>query len=96
MSSWVTSKLNYISLHNELKEKVLTCGANVKSNHQRCSIKKGALKDFAVLTRKQQDETPTQMFSCEFAKFLRKPLLKNNCELLLLKPDFQVDTALSS
>ena len=32
----------------------------------------------------QQKEVATQVFSCEYCKILRKPILKNICERLLL------------
>ena len=32
-----------------------------------------------------QKETPTQVFSLKFAKFLRTPILKNICEQMLLE-----------
>ena len=57
-----------------------------RSSNQRCSIKKGVLKNFAKITGKHVCQslffnkvaglrmwTLTQVFSCEFAKFLKTP-----------------------
>ena len=55
--------------------------------------KKGNLKNFGKFKEKHlclfkkvkvKKETPTQLFSCEFSKFLRTRILKNICERLLL------------
>ena len=32
------------------------------------------------------NDTPTQVFSCEYYEILRTPILKNPCERLLLMP----------
>ena len=66
-----------------------------KKLHGRCSIKIAALKNFAIFTGKHlywslflielQEETPTQVFPVNVAKFLRAPILKNICKQLLLK-----------
>ena len=55
--------------------------------------KKGNLKNFGKFKEKHlclfkkvkvKKEAPTQLFSCEFSKFLRTRILKNICERLLL------------
>ena len=67
---------------------------------QRCSIEKGALINFGKLTGKHlcqslffnkvaasnfiKKETLAQVFSCEFAKFLRTPFSQNRSGRLLL------------
>ena len=61
----------------------------------RSSVKKVALKFFAIFTgkhlywslflRKLQEEIPTQVFPVNIAKFLRMPILKNIYEQLLMK-----------
>ena len=61
-----------------------------RSSHRRCSIKKAVLKNLAVFTRtlvlmfhvNKVAGVARHLFSCE--KFLRTPILKNNCERLLL------------
>ena len=76
------------------------CQVFCRGSHQRCSIKKGVLENFAKLTgkhlcqrlffnkvarlRTQAKETLAKVFSCEFAKFLRTPFLKNISGRLLL------------
>ena len=70
---------------------------NSRSSHQRCSIEKVVLKNFAIFTGKHlfwslllidlQASSPAQVFSCEFAKFLRSLNLTSMikiCEQLLL------------
>ena len=61
-----------------------------RSSHRRCSIKKAVLKNLAVFTRtlvlmfhvNKVAGVARHLFSCE--KFLRTPILKNNCERLLI------------
>ena len=68
-----------------------------RSSNQRCSTKKGVLKNFAKFAGKQLCQsllfnkvaglrlwTLTQVFSCEFAKFLKIPFLQNTSWRLLL------------
>ena len=42
-----------------------------RSNHQRCSVKKGVLENFEKLTEKHLCPSPTRVFYCLFTKFLR-------------------------
>ena len=62
-----------------------------RSNHQRCSMKKDVLRNFAKFTGKHlcqslffKKETLAQVFSVNFAKFLRTPFLQNTSGRLLL------------
>ena len=62
-----------------------------RSNHQRSSIKKDALKDFALFTGKHlkacsfiSKRAQHKCFPVNIAKFLRPPIFKNICEWLLL------------
>ena len=71
-----------------------------RSNHQRCSVKKDFLKNFANFTEKHpcwslflikfqasnfiKMRLQPRCFLEKFAKFVRKPILKNICEQLLL------------
>ena len=48
-----------------------------RSSHRRCSVKKGALNNFANFTGKQL------CFPVTFVKFLGTPTWKNICERLL-------------
>ena len=58
------------------------------SSRWRCSIKRGALKNFAIFTGKHLwknlflilKKTPTQKFPVNIAKFLGTPILKNICK----------------
>ena len=58
--------------------------------------KKAILKNSQYLqentcVRVPEKETPTQVFSCEYCKILRAPILKNIYELLLLGlQDFEI------
>ena len=65
-----------------------------------CSVKKGALRNFAKLTVKHlcqslflnnsiKKETLAQCFPVNFAKFLRIPFLQNISGRLLLEPETQ-------
>ena len=62
-----------------------------RSSHRRCSIKKAALKSFAVFTGKHQKacnfikkRLQHNCFPVNIGKFLKTPILKNICERLLL------------
>ena len=63
-----------------------------RSSHQRCSIKKGVLRNFTKLIGKHLCQGQLYLktilwhkcFPVNFPKFLRTPILKNNCERLLL------------
>ena len=64
--------------------------SNEEETPQEKSIKKVTFNFFAIFTRKSlftkvAEETPTQVFPVNIAKFLRTPILKNICEPLLLK-----------
>ena len=62
-------------LHNaktDLFDKNLALKGYHRSSHQRCSIKKGVLKEFAKFTGKHLcQETLAQAFSCEFCETYR-------------------------
>ena len=58
-----------------------------RRNHQRCSIKKSGLNNFATFTRKHlkasnfiKKRLQHKCFPVNAAKFLRTPILKNICE----------------
>ena len=72
-------------------------GSNfARGSHQRCSIKKGVLKNFAIFTGKHlrrslflssnfiKKVSLAQVFSSEFTRFLRTPVSKNTSGWLLL------------
>ena len=74
----------------------LTNDKNTRSSHQRCSVKKGFLQisqnsqentcvGISFLINFIKKETPTQMFSCEFAKFLSTRFFTEHLRWLLLK-----------
>ena len=46
-----------------------------RSSHPVVFYKKGILKNFSKFTRKHQEETLAQMFSCEFCEILKNTLL---------------------
>ena len=50
------------------------------SSHQRCSIKKNVLKNFAIFKKRLQQ----RYFPVNIAKCRRTPILKNICERLFL------------
>ena len=66
-----------------------------RSNHWRCSVKKGVLKSFANFTGKHlcfslffnkvaslkalKDSKQHRCFPGKFAKFVKTPILKNSC-----------------
>ena len=54
----------------------------VRNRHQRCSMKKGVLKNFARSTGKHLCQS--LFFNLNFAKFLRTPFLQNTTGQLLL------------
>ena len=74
---------------------------SVRSYHQRCSIKKVAQRQISVLESPFNKVAGLQAcnfikrrlqrrcFPVNIAKFLRTPILKNNCERLLLDNIFQ-------
>ena len=66
-----------------------------RSSHQRCSMKNAVLKNFAILTGKHlcwsffitkfiKNRLQHMCFPVNIAKFLRTPILRNICKLLLL------------
>ena len=98
------NKCGYVSRDNSpinrKKKKNLKCSKvslKYRSNHRRCFVKKGDLKNFANFTGKHQcwslfldcnfikKRLQHRCFPMKFAKFLRIPILKNICERLLLK-----------
>ena len=74
--------------------------AHVRSSHQRCSVRKGALRSFAKLTGKHlsqslfliklqallfiKKETMAQVFSCKFCEISKDTFLHNTSGRLLL------------
>ena len=61
--------------------------SRVRSSHQRCSVRKGVIRNFAKFTGKHRCFTrkhrKAQVFSGQFAKFLRTPFLQNTSWWLL-------------
>ena len=80
------SLLERYQLYIIAKYKASNC-CKIEAVIQRCSVKKAILKNLAKLTGKPlcrslffnnvaaEKETLAQVFSCEFAKFLRTPFL---------------------
>ena len=56
----------------------------MRSSRPELFCKNGVLANFAKLTRKQQKDTPLQMFSCEFCEIFHKIFLKEPFGRLLL------------
>ena len=74
-------KINIIFIINFERKKVLFSEAVIRN----CSIRKIAHKILPKLTCNLViKETPTQVYFCEFSKFLKKPILQNTCKFLVL------------
>ena len=59
---------------------------NYRSSHRRCSVIKGALRNFAKFTGKHLCQRLWhRCFPVNFAKFLRTPFLQNTSDRLLLE-----------
>ena len=63
---------------------------NIRNSHQRCSVRKGILTNFAKFTEKHLNlffnkVAGLSCFPVNFTKFLRTPLLQNTSGRLLLK-----------
>ena len=69
---------NGSAARGEVKEETFMKSNVNGSSHQRCSVKKGVLKNFENFMGKHL------CFPGKFAKFLGTPILKNICERLLL------------
>ena len=73
--------VNTLKNHEQfIKLLQLIIGANVRSSHQRCSIKSFVLTNFAIFTGKYRCWS---LFSIKLQAWT--PILKNICERLLLK-----------
>ena len=55
-----------------------------RSNHQRCSVKKGVLENFEKLTEKHLCPSPTRVFYCLFYEIFENIFIQNTSERLLL------------
>ena len=80
-----------VSLKNRCRKDWCFYYPHFRSSHRRCSVKKGVLRKFAKFTGKCpcqslfiKKETLAQVFSVNFAKFLRTPSLQNTSGWLLL------------
>ena len=66
--------------------------SRVRSSHQRCSVRKDVIRNFAKFTGKHRcftrKHSKAQVFSGQFAKFLRTPFLQNTSWWLLAEGMF--------
>ena len=75
----------------------ITARTSARSSHQRCSMKKGVLRNFAKLAGKHLSQSIFLelfyfelhgCFTVNFAKFLKMPFLQNTSGWLLLECDY--------
>ena len=66
---------------------VFCISSNYKCSHRKCSVKKGAIRNFAKFTGKHlcQSLFLIKLQAWSFAKFLRTPFLQNTSVRLLLQ-----------
>ena len=79
------SKVVFYYYSGKFNSKYNFCRKIYKSSHQRCSVRKGVLRNFAKFTGKQLCQSLWERcFPVNFAKFLRTTFLQNTSRRLLL------------
>ena len=94
---WQWIEKNYLVLRGCLHETPYRIYPKCGSNHRRCSVKKGALRNFAKFTGKHLCQRLlfnkvaglSQVLSCEFCE-ISKLFLQNTSGWLLLEMKFQL------